>query len=158
MNRSQEIKRLHQEIYGELRTTIQKAIRIGELLTEQKAELVHGEWEDWMRENLPFSRATACNYMHLYKNREAVKTLKLSGLSKAYKRLYGVAKKSKRDKKKKSAENLPKGKEFKIELTEEENKKLDDLLAYLMEKVFETDSRKATVFAALDFAKEHADA
>lgn len=48
MTRSQEIKRLHQEIYGELRTSLQKAIRIGELLTEQKDELQHGEWEDWV--------------------------------------------------------------------------------------------------------------
>jgi hypothetical protein len=39
-----EINRLHGEICQAARTTIEKAIRIGELLAEQKAGLKHGQW------------------------------------------------------------------------------------------------------------------
>lgn len=37
-----EINQLHQEIIGPARTSLAKAIRIGELLVEQNANLEHG--------------------------------------------------------------------------------------------------------------------
>ena len=47
-----EINRLHHEIKDAFRTGIEKAIRIGELLTEQKARCKHGEWLPWLNANV----------------------------------------------------------------------------------------------------------
>ena len=41
---AKEINRLHGEIMAAVRTTLVKAIRIGELLTERKKKCQHGEW------------------------------------------------------------------------------------------------------------------
>jgi len=62
-----EINRLHSEICQAARTTIDKAIRIGELLTEQKASLKHGEWLPWLRDKCEIRERTAHLYMRLAK-------------------------------------------------------------------------------------------
>ena len=64
--RIDEISKLHGEIYGAFKTSLEKAIRIGELLTEQKQNLRHGEFTSWVENNLPFSDRTAQIYMRLY--------------------------------------------------------------------------------------------
>ena len=61
-----EIVALHGEIIQSARTTLDKAIRIGQLLTEQKATLKHGLWLRWIEDNLPFAERTARNYMTVY--------------------------------------------------------------------------------------------
>lgn len=71
-SRIQEIITLHEEIGGYLKMTLDKAIRIGELLTEQKEEIEHGEWLPWVEENLPFTDRHARNYMSLAKHRTAI--------------------------------------------------------------------------------------
>jgi signal recognition particle subunit SRP54 len=58
-----EIRQLHSDILQAARTTLDKAIRIGELLTTVKAQCKHGEWLPWVQANLPFSERTAQNYM-----------------------------------------------------------------------------------------------
>ena len=70
-----EIVALHSEVVTAARTTLDKAIRIGALLTEQKASLKHGQWLPWMEANLPFDRRTATNYMAVYDKREIVSHL-----------------------------------------------------------------------------------
>lgn len=67
-----EIKQLHSEIISSARTTLDKAIRIGELLTEQRGKLKHGQWLPWVRENLPFSDQTARRYMGVYLHRDEI--------------------------------------------------------------------------------------
>ena len=57
-----EINRLHHELKDAFRTGIEKAIRIGELLTEQHARCKHGEWLPWLKANVQFSIKTAYNY------------------------------------------------------------------------------------------------
>lgn len=84
IQRADEIQRLHDEIMGQLRTTVQKAIRIGELLTEQKADLQHGQWLPWLEENVPFSERTARNYMRVYEKRAELKSANVADLSSAY--------------------------------------------------------------------------
>jgi hypothetical protein len=61
------------------------AICAGELLTEAKAQVKHGEWGQWLDANFPGARTTATNYMRLAREsatvadlptvREAVATL-----------------------------------------------------------------------------------
>lgn len=87
--RISEIITLHNEVAGYLRMSVEKAIRIGELLTEQKAGLQHGEFLPWIKANLPFTDRTARNYMAFYSNRNLLKTENVSDLSSAYKLLAG---------------------------------------------------------------------
>lgn len=82
-----EINRLHREIDAALRTSLEKAIRIGELLAEQKAALRHGQWGAWVEANLSFTIRTATNYMGLYKNRNRLKSETVSDLAGAYRLL-----------------------------------------------------------------------
>jgi DUF3102 family protein len=46
---AQEIRDLHGEILAVARTSLEKAIRIGELLTQAKQSLAHGEWLPWLK-------------------------------------------------------------------------------------------------------------
>lgn len=62
-----EINGLHREVFGSVKMTLDKAIRIGELLTQCKADIPHGEWLQWMRINLDFSDRTAQVYIRVYK-------------------------------------------------------------------------------------------
>ena len=85
--RVKEIRRLHEEIGEALRTTLPKAIRVGELLAEQKAELKHGEWLPWCKANLPFSERTASDYMKFHARRAELKTATVADLPAARKLL-----------------------------------------------------------------------
>jgi hypothetical protein len=69
-NYIEEINGLHEEIFGAVKMTLDKAIRIGELLVKCKADQPHGEWMNWMEKNLKFSDQTARNYMKVYEIRE----------------------------------------------------------------------------------------
>ena len=82
--RAQEIVRLHSEVVGHLRQSLEKAIRIGLLLSEQKQVLKHGEFIPWLEANIPFTDRTARNYMRLYQERDRIKTEMVSDLKGAY--------------------------------------------------------------------------
>jgi hypothetical protein len=79
-----EINRLHAEICQAARATIEKAIRIGELLTEQKAGLKHGEWLPWLKANVQFTARTASNYVRVFENRLRLKSETIADLTDAY--------------------------------------------------------------------------
>lgn len=85
--RIDEIKTLHLEIMGHLKMSLEKAIKIGQLLTEQKTELKHGEFTPWMKDNLPFTERTARNYMKLFQEKHRLKTETVSDLTSAYRLL-----------------------------------------------------------------------
>lgn len=86
-HRKSEIIKLHAEIKSLVKTTVETAIRIGELLTEQKEAMPHGEFTPWIRESMPFTDRTARNYMKLYQNRDRLKTETVSDLTGAYRLL-----------------------------------------------------------------------
>lgn len=48
--------------------TVQSVIEIGKRLTEAKAMLEHGQWLDWLENEVEFSRFTANRYMQLSEN------------------------------------------------------------------------------------------
>ncbi|MHC1767932.1 MAG: DNA N-6-adenine-methyltransferase [Verrucomicrobiia bacterium] len=91
MNTAAEANRLHSELLGLARTSLEIAIRIGELLTEQKARLKHGEWLPWVKDNIEFSEATAKRYMSVHRRRDELKSLNVSDLSDAYRLLSAPA-------------------------------------------------------------------
>jgi len=82
-----EIIALHGEIITCARTTLEKAVRIGQLLTEQKASLRHGKWLPWIEANLPFSERTVQNYMRCWEHREDLKSATVADLGDAYRLL-----------------------------------------------------------------------
>ncbi|MBA7633985.1 hypothetical protein ES703_41556 [subsurface metagenome] len=81
VSRVQEITQLHNEIGGYLKMSLEKAIRIGELLVQQKASMKHGGFTAWIEANLSFTDRTARNYMRLFRQRDEIKTENVSDLS-----------------------------------------------------------------------------
>lgn len=93
ISRVDRIVELHGQIEAALKTTLTQAIEVGRLLAEQKAELAHGQWGNWVAENLPFTVRTASRYMAIYRHREEVlKSDSVSDLAGAYKMLTVPAK------------------------------------------------------------------
>lgn len=82
-----EIRTLHSEILGHYKTSIEKAIRIGELLQQKKAELPHGQFIRWVKTVLPFNRQTAASYMRVFDRRDELKRTTVVHLKDAYKML-----------------------------------------------------------------------
>jgi hypothetical protein len=68
---------------GDMTRAVQRAIRIGELLTQAKADVAHGEWLPWIQQNLVFSERHARKYMQVYANRSRVADLGASSLREA---------------------------------------------------------------------------
>jgi hypothetical protein len=64
--------------------SLEKAIRIGELLANIKSELVHGQWLFWLEQNLSFSDRTARNYVRCFEQRDRLKSETISNLTDAY--------------------------------------------------------------------------
>ena len=48
------------------RITVAFAVEIGRRLTEAKSLLSHGEWGDWLRDQVDFSQRTANNFMRVF--------------------------------------------------------------------------------------------
>jgi hypothetical protein len=52
-----ELDRLHRSIEGKLRSTVDDAIRAGEILTQVKGRLSHGDFLPWLKANCSFRSA-----------------------------------------------------------------------------------------------------
>lgn len=78
--KAEEINRLHKSVFDAFKLGLDGAIKIGELLTECKREVGHGNWLQWMKDNLEFSQKTANNYMRLYDEKSNPKLVSLTNL------------------------------------------------------------------------------
>ena len=78
------IATLHAEVVSAVRSSLEKAIEIGELLEAEKANVAHGEWSKWIEENVPFDIRTAQRYMKANANRDRIKYDSVSLLTEAY--------------------------------------------------------------------------
>ena len=58
-----EIKILHRQAQGMI---LNYAIEIGRRLKEAKSLLEHGEWGEWLENEVDFSRSTANNFMKIF--------------------------------------------------------------------------------------------
>lgn len=87
LDRTADIKRELAELNQSLKMTVRKAIRIGQLLTEQKEFVGHGRFGSWLAEKfvMDLSERTARRYMALYEYRD--KTAILSDLHAAYQQI-----------------------------------------------------------------------
>jgi hypothetical protein len=95
-DRTEEIKRELSELNNTLKMSVQKAIRIGELLTEQKAFVGHGLFLPWLEKNFDMSQQTASNYMRLHTHQS--KLLNIGNLSEAYRQIETIEAQEKQSK------------------------------------------------------------
>ncbi|MFI5003829.1 MAG: DUF3102 domain-containing protein [Solirubrobacterales bacterium] len=65
---AREINTEHGHVEAHKRTTIQHAIRCGELLLEMKQRVGHGNWLAWVEAHFEASERTARNYMEIAKS------------------------------------------------------------------------------------------
>lgn len=79
-----EINRLHAENCVAARTAFENGQRIGELLTEFKTGLSHGQWLPWLKANTNINERTARNYMRIYRERDRLQIGNVSDLTAAY--------------------------------------------------------------------------
>jgi hypothetical protein len=86
-NRATKINKLHDGILKALRKSVDQAIEIGELLTDQKATLAHGEWLPWLTANIKFAERTAQEYMGFYEHRDRLKSARCADFASARKLL-----------------------------------------------------------------------
>jgi hypothetical protein len=89
-----EINGLHKELVGIEKTALdlaktwlERAVRIGDLLTANKAAVDYGDWLNWLKKNIVFSDQTARNYMRIYENRDDPRFKTVLNLADAYKLL-----------------------------------------------------------------------
>jgi hypothetical protein len=104
-NASQEIKRLHEGIEAKMRTSVQDAIRIGEIISNMKEKKEHGAFLPWVN-TLPFSQRTAYNYIGLFSN--ASKLANVATLAEAFKQVETLEAQEKQSEEKKARERIEK--------------------------------------------------
>jgi Protein of unknown function (DUF3102) len=79
-----ELNRLHDENCIAARKAFENGQRIGELLTEFKAGLGHGQWLPWLKANTKINERTARNYMRIYRECDRLQIGNISDLTDAY--------------------------------------------------------------------------
>lgn len=85
-----EINRLHRKIMKAARQSLEEAIRIGELLEQEKSKLRHGSWLPFLKAYVEFDERTARRYMRVFTHRDTLKSDNVTDLSAAYQYLvYG---------------------------------------------------------------------
>jgi hypothetical protein len=63
---AEEIRREVDAVEADFQSAVQHAIRAGELLTEAKKLVRHGQWLPWLAANFEFTRQTAAAYMRIF--------------------------------------------------------------------------------------------
>ena len=84
----EELNRLNALIEHKLRSTVQDAIRAGEILTNIREKVGHGNFLPWLKANCAFSERSAQNYMRLFRHRD--KTANVADLQNAYKQVETI--------------------------------------------------------------------
>lgn len=84
---AQEIRREVDAAEADFESAVQHAIRAGELLTEAKAQVNHGEWLPWLAQNFAAGARTAQNYMRLAGHAEDAQRVAHLGIGAALKQL-----------------------------------------------------------------------
>lgn len=66
-----EIVRLHDDIWGARKRTLENAFRVGQLLSQQKSKIEHGEWMTWCQTHIPkIPERMIQRYMQLRENED----------------------------------------------------------------------------------------
>lgn len=62
---AKQINAEHEAVVASLRTSVERAIALGELLTKARKQVGHGRWERWVTTNTKVGARMARNYMRL---------------------------------------------------------------------------------------------
>lgn len=81
----QELDRLHAEIMGSMRKTVDDAVRAGEILFTVKERVGHGSFIAWISKNCSFTEKTAERYMKLKTYQSKIDSV--TNLQDAYKQI-----------------------------------------------------------------------
>lgn len=84
------IIQLHNSILESLAQSLTSAIKVGELLFEQKRLIKYGKFSHWVIDNLTFSLRTAQRYMKLFLYKEALTEKGVSSITDAYHHLFDM--------------------------------------------------------------------
>ncbi len=84
------IIQLYKDVQLALRTTLEQAIAIGQLLIEQKEVVPSGEFGIWIDKTLPFTHRTGTRYMQLYYYRKTLAKEGIVTITKAYHRIFAL--------------------------------------------------------------------
>jgi Protein of unknown function (DUF3102) len=63
------IRAYHEATVAALKSSVENAIKAGDLLIEAKAQLKHGQWLPWLDKHCAISQRTAQLYMKLAKHK-----------------------------------------------------------------------------------------
>lgn len=86
LSKVRELRKLYTEMQGLFLAALEKAMRMGEILSEIKDELPHGQFGVWIDSaGLPFKARTARLYMKIYDRREEISAAGISGVAEAQK-------------------------------------------------------------------------
>lgn len=66
------INAAHEEAFRHAKAAILRAIDVGDLLTQAKAQVKHGEWIPWVEANCRFGVRQAQKYLRAYEHRESL--------------------------------------------------------------------------------------
>jgi len=72
---AKKIEGHHTAVYQALGYALDRAMKAGDVLNEAKSLVKHGEWLDWLKENISFSQTQAGKYMKLANNRPQVEQM-----------------------------------------------------------------------------------
>ena len=86
-----QIIQLHNEICEYMKVSLEKAMKIGELLFEQKKRIIRGGFIQWEKKNMPFTVRTGQNYMKLFCYKEQLQAQNITSLCDAYAFINGEA-------------------------------------------------------------------
>lgn len=94
-----EVKRLHEGIESKMRSSVEDAIRIGEILSQVREKKGHGDFLPWVS-TLSFSNKTAYRYISLYEYKSKIVTM--TNLQEAYKQVATLEAQEKQSEEKKA--------------------------------------------------------
>ncbi|HOV13765.1 MAG TPA: DUF3102 domain-containing protein [Spirochaetota bacterium] len=137
VERVEEMRGLYLDIKQAMETAYQKALRLGEMLSNVKGILPHGEFGSWIEENMNFSVRNAQRYMLVFDKKEELKDRSIESLSQAFKLLSNTTRSSFLESDKPQIENkIPKGFEGFLDVEFEEAKESDDeVIGKLYDKI-----------------------
>jgi len=95
IDRTAEIKKELSELNQSLKMSVQKAIKIGELLTAQKEFIGHGNFLSWLEDNIDINERNAQRYMKLSEYSLKIKYDKMSDLQEAYTQIETIERQEK---------------------------------------------------------------
>lgn len=99
-----ELNRLHTEIERKLKSTVQDAIRAGEILTNLKERMPHGDFLPWVKTNCSFSTSTADKYRKLYVYQNKIPSS--GNLQDAYRQIETIEQQAKQSEGQKARERI----------------------------------------------------